>query len=136
MEAHLEHPSPKYFRVVYCNDLVPRLPYDNKTFLFKHFGFCLYYNSNYIEQEVDEEPNKNYFGLWYLFPDYLNAMYELVRSLIMPYRYGAEYKEGWPRFLLRVMGLVLPGISDHCPTDYVNSIRLGKAKKKVQMQSI
>ncbi|OVA16054.1 Lipase [Macleaya cordata] len=126
MEAQLNHPIPKYFRVVYCNDLVPRLPYDDKTFLYKHFGPCLYYNSLYNEQEVEEEPNRNFFGMRYLIPEYLNAIWELIRSLTMGYTHGPEYKEGWFSILTRVIGLAFPGISAHCPTDYVNSVRLGR----------
>ncbi|KAH7865372.1 hypothetical protein Vadar_005738 [Vaccinium darrowii] len=128
MEAHLDVPVPKYFRVVYCNDLVPRLPYDNKTFLYKHFGECLYYNSLYIEQKVDEEPNRNYFGILYLIPEYINAVWELIRSLIMGYTHGPEYKEGWLSVGLRVVGLAIPGISAHSPTNYVNSVRLGRER--------
>ncbi|KAI3463181.1 hypothetical protein Pfo_019844 [Paulownia fortunei] len=135
MEAHLEHPKSKYFRVVYCNDLVPRLPYDDKTFLYKHFGTCIYYNSLYIEQNVDEEPNRNYFGLQYLMPEYLNSVWELLRSFIMGYMYGPDYKECWESFLLRIVGLTIPGLSAHSPVDYINSIRLGR-RRSVEMMSL
>lgn len=134
MEAHLNSPVPKYFRVVYCNDLVPRLPYDDKTFLYKHFGVCLYYNSLYVEQKVKEEPNKNFFGLRSAAAVYLNAIWELIRSFIIGYVYGPEYKEGWFSTVARLMGLILPGVSAHCPTDYVNSVRLGR-ERDVQMSS-
>ncbi|XVE51766.1 hypothetical protein DITRI_Ditri02bG0067200 [Diplodiscus trichospermus] len=128
MEAHLNHPVPRYFRVVYCNDLVPRLPYDDKTFLYKHFGVCLYYDSCFNEKRMDEEPNKNYFGLRHLIPEHLTAVWELIRSLIMGYILGPEYKEGWFSICFRVLGLAMPGIAAHCPTNYVNSVRLGKSR--------
>ncbi|KAM1016652.1 hypothetical protein ACFX2A_047296 [Malus domestica] len=134
MEAHLNNPVPKYFRVVYCNDLVPRLPYDDKTFLFKHFGVCLYYDSLYNEQRVEEEPNRNYFGMRYLIAVYLNAVWELIRGLTMGYTHGPEYREGWFSILLRIIGLVAPGLSAHSPTNYINSVRLGK-DRVIQMLS-
>ncbi|KAK8331151.1 hypothetical protein V6Z11_A10G055500 [Gossypium hirsutum] len=127
MEAHINYPVPKYFRVVYCNDLVPRLPYDDKTFLYKHFGVCLYYNSCYIEQKMDKEPNKNYFGITHMIPEHLIAIWELVRSLTMGYTHGPEYKEGWFSIFLRVLGLSMPGIAAHCSVNYVNSVRLEKS---------
>ncbi|KAF8029226.1 hypothetical protein BT93_E1787 [Corymbia citriodora subsp. variegata] len=126
MEQHLDYPYPKYFRVVYCNDVVPRLPYDDRTFLYKHFGICLYYDSWYTEQKMEEEPNRNYFGPRYLISEYLNAIWELFRGLTMGYTHGPEYEEGWFSILLRVVGLVLPGLSAHSLTDYINSMRLGK----------
>ncbi|GMI77824.1 Oil body lipase 1 [Hibiscus trionum] len=128
VEAHLDQPVPKYFRVVYCNDMVPRLPCDDKTFLYKHFGVCLYYNSCYIKQRTDEEPNRNYYGIINIIPTHLNAVWELMRSLVMGYTYGPEYKEGWFCIFIRVFGLLIPGLSAHCATNYVNSVRLGKSR--------
>uniref|UniRef100_A0A1J3EST1 Lipase n=1 Tax=Noccaea caerulescens TaxID=107243 RepID=A0A1J3EST1_NOCCA len=125
MKAQLNHPMDRYFRVVYCNDLVPRLPYDDKTFLYKHFGTCLYYDSFYSETRAEDEPEPNPYGMRYEILGHVNAVWELVRGLTMAYIYGPGYKEGWFRILLRLMGLLIPGLSDHCTTDYVNSVRLG-----------
>ncbi|KAF5793491.1 putative triacylglycerol lipase [Helianthus annuus] len=125
VESKLQQPTPRYYRMVYCNDLVPRLPYDDKTFLYKHFGVCLYYDSFFVQQKVDEEPNPNYFGLWYLIPEYLNAVWELARGVVMGMAYGKEYKESWEGIMTRIIGLAIPGLSAHAPPNYVNSIRLG-----------
>ncbi|CAI9757914.1 unnamed protein product [Fraxinus pennsylvanica] len=124
----------KYLRYVYCNDIVPRLPYDDKTLLFRHFGACLYFNSCYKGQVREEEPNKNYFSLLYILPKILNAVYELIRSLLFPWIKGVEYKEGWFMKIFRIIALVLPGLVDHFPQDYNNSARLGNLPSIVYVQ--
>ncbi|EYU36310.1 hypothetical protein ABFS82_14G255800 [Erythranthe guttata] len=115
-----------YFRYVYTNDMVPRLPYDDKYFLYKHFGPCLYFNSCYKGQALEEEPNKNYFSLFYLLPKILIAVYELIRSFIIPWTRGRDYREGWLMKILRITGLTVPGLTEHLTMDYVNLTRLGK----------
>ncbi|KAF2300880.1 hypothetical protein GH714_017990 [Hevea brasiliensis] len=129
MEAHLNYPGTRYYRVVYCNDMVPRVPFDDKVFAFKHFGVCLYYDSNYFGQFMDEEPNKNFFDLMNFIPMRLNALWEIFRSFVISHAFGPEYRESWFCTFFRVMGLVLPGIAAHSPIDYVNSVRLGRERR-------
>ncbi|KAL3514485.1 hypothetical protein ACH5RR_027202 [Cinchona calisaya] len=124
----------KYCRYVYNKDIVPRLPYDDKTLMFKHFGPCLYFNSCYKGQIREEEPNKNYFSPLWIIPNFLNAVYELIRSFIIPFTRGMEYREGWFGILFRGVGLIIPGLANHGPQDYVNLTRLGTLPSSPQLQ--
>lgn len=74
---------------------------------------------------MEEEPNKNYFNPLWVIPKSLNAVWELIRSFILPLRRGSKYKEAWFMRALRVVGLILPGLVAHAPQDYVNLTRLG-----------
>ncbi|KAJ8567260.1 hypothetical protein K7X08_019468 [Anisodus acutangulus] len=66
-----------YYRFVYSHDIVPRLPLDNSTLLFKHFGTCVYYSSTYEGKIVSEEPYRNYFSLRSLISKRVDALWEL-----------------------------------------------------------
>ncbi|XP_068342526.1 triacylglycerol lipase OBL1-like isoform X2 [Pyrus communis] len=115
----------RYMRYVYSNDLVPRVPFDDTTLLFKHVAPCLYFNSFYKGKELEEAPNKNYFNLLFFIPMRLNALWELIRSFILPLIKGSEYKESWLMIMARFFGLIFPGLVAHAPQDYVNVTRLG-----------
>ncbi|GAB4852179.1 hypothetical protein Ancab_016370 [Ancistrocladus abbreviatus] len=125
MKEKLKAYNVRYCRHVYCNDMVPRLPYDDTTMLYKHFGPCFYYNSLYMEKVLQDEPNKNYFSLQWVIPKYMNAIWELIRSFILPWIKGEEYEEGWCMRLFRITGLIIPGLPDHSLQDYDNCTRLG-----------
>ncbi|XVF59408.1 hypothetical protein PTKIN_Ptkin07bG0273600 [Pterospermum kingtungense] len=129
MEKNLSKNGIQYYRYVYCNDIVPRIPFDNKVCLFKHFGDCVYCNSSYEAKIVEEAPYKNYFSIWAIFPMLKNAIYEVIRSFTIAQKYGPEYKESWLIFVARLSGVVFPGIANHCPQDYVNSTRLGSPEE-------
>ncbi|KAJ6841808.1 uncharacterized protein M6B38_305430 [Iris pallida] len=124
-ESILDSPKRRYFRFVYSNDLVPRVPFDDNTWLFKHFGKCLYYDSLYRGQEVHEEPNHNYFAVEYSIPKYMDAMWELAQSFVIGHVRGPEFHESPMMRMMRMIGLMIPGLPCHSPQDYNNITRLG-----------
>ncbi|XP_076884754.1 triacylglycerol lipase OBL1-like [Bidens hawaiensis] len=125
MKGVLATHGSRYLRFVYCNDLVPRVPFDSSDVYFKHFGDCHYFNSFYKGQVLPEEPNKNYFSILAIIPMFVNAFWELVRSFIMYYQRGPEYCETYTCRGWRVIGLLIAGLPAHGPPDYVNLTRLG-----------
>ena len=76
-------------------------------------------------QILKDEPNKNYFSATWAIFKFVNAIWELIRSFIIPYIRGQEYKESWLMKILRIFGLAFPGLAEHSPPDYVNVTRLG-----------
>lgn len=136
MERNLKDYEVNYKRYVYCNDMVPRLPYDDRNLFFKHFGACFYYDSFYQGKVMKEEPNKNYFSLLWALPKYVNAYWELIRGAVLPYIEGPDYREGWFLRLYRVIGLAIPGLSAHGLQDYNNATRLGSLASVPQAQDL
>ncbi|KAJ4841536.1 hypothetical protein Tsubulata_001740 [Turnera subulata] len=134
MKDKLKRYDVRYLRYVYSSDIVPRLPYDDKTLLFKHFGPCLFYNCFYKGKVMPEEPNRNYFSLWWFIPQRFTAAWELVRSFIIPIINGRDYRETWLMTLMRMIGLAIPGLSAHCLQNYDNSARFGSLPLSVQLQ--
>lgn len=127
----------KYFRVVYCNDLVPRVPFDNELFAFKHFGGCAYFNSVYDGKTLREEPNPNFFGVGRLLAMHLNALWEVFQGLVLiTLEYGHDFSESVMCLLFRSLGLLLPGVASHSPCNYVNSVRLGPSPLKAWTHDI
>nr|PNR63305.1 hypothetical protein PHYPA_001730 [Physcomitrium patens] len=115
----------KFFRVVYCNDVVPRVPFDDIVMAYKHIGDCNYFNSVYNGIIVQEEPNRNYSILWTIIV-HLNAVWEIVQGLFfITLLYGNQFSESTVCLLFTILGLAIPGFAAHSPCNYVNSVRLG-----------
>lgn len=84
-------------------------------------------------QILEEEPNKNYFSLFWVIPKILNAVWEVIRGFFLPFVLGKEYKQNWFMAFFRLLGLIIPGLPAHSPADYVNAARLGFLDKHLEL---
>lgn len=80
-------------------------------------------------QVLEEEPFKNYFSIVGAVLMRIHACLEIGRSFTIAWRRGKEYEERVFLRIVRLFGLLLPGIPAHCPQDYVNSTRLGSTNR-------
>ncbi|KAL2620314.1 hypothetical protein R1flu_000519 [Riccia fluitans] len=117
----------RYRRVVYGDDLVPRVPFDDKIFQFKHCGYCYYYNLRYMETTMSDAPNHNFFSWKFsvMISQRVGAIYDLILSIFAGWIYGPEYREGLISIFVRFFGLLTPGLVSHLLNNYVNAVRLG-----------
>ncbi|KAL3681759.1 hypothetical protein R1sor_024715 [Riccia sorocarpa] len=117
----------RYWRVVYGNDLVPRIPFDDLHFEFKHCGYCYYFDERFEEQTLKEAPNHNYFSwrISTIIGQRIGALYDLILSCFSGWIYGPEFREDWQSICVRFGGLFMPGMSAHLMNNYVSAIRLG-----------
>ncbi|KAL3681566.1 hypothetical protein R1sor_024522 [Riccia sorocarpa] len=117
-----------YWRIVYSMDMIPRVPFDDKLFQFKHAGLCFYFDGRFLETTLNEAPDVNYFTLdpGTVIGHRISGLHDLIRSLFSR-RYGPEFREGWMSIVARFLGLVAPGLAAHMPGNYISAIRLGPA---------
>eukprot|EP00250_Pteridium_aquilinum_P021261 c25073_g2_i2 orf=1584-2525(+) len=115
----------KYFRVVYRTDVVPRVPFDNLMFQFKHISPCHYYLSHSESKAVHEEPFKGLFLLMLQPMPHFDALKDLFGSLRSRFRRRGEgYIETGLCVAMRFSALLCPGICAHFPTHYIDAVRL------------
>lgn len=77
-------------------------------------------------QVISRNVNDKYFCVLSFFTRRVDAVWELVRSFILPYTYGAYYRENLLLRLTRVVAIIQPGLSNHTPYDYINATTLAK----------
>lgn len=71
-----------------------------------------------------DQPDDDFFALREIIKMMWSAILELIRSFTIVTEKGSEFKEGWLLKGGRVLGIIVPGISNHTPHDYVNATRL------------
>lgn len=131
MEEQLCSPhNRKYFRVVFRNDVVTRVPCDDNLLKFKHFGSCHYYSSISQGKVLQEEPHKNLYSLVFMPIFHWLAIQELYESLFKIFfqkKTNGDHVESGLCLLMRFGALLTPGTCAHSPTHYVNAIRSARA---------
>ncbi|KAH7302343.1 hypothetical protein KP509_23G068400 [Ceratopteris richardii] len=126
MTSKMEEHNVQYFRVVFAYDIVPRVPFDDRIFGFKHFGFCCYNTILYQQKALIEEPDANFVDVIFSIVIRVLAIVELFNgALFLRMLYGDDFRDSDLMTFARYIAIFMPGVVAHSPTNYVNAVRLG-----------
>jgi hypothetical protein len=81
-----------------------------------------------IEMQIlDEEPNKNYFSVFWVIPKILNAVWEVIRGFLLPLVLGREYKQ-FVHDSVQDSWIDNSGLPAHSPENYCQCCLIGIVK--------
>eukprot|EP00243_Klebsormidium_subtile_P001449 TRINITY_DN1249_c0_g1_i1.p1 TRINITY_DN1249_c0_g1~~TRINITY_DN1249_c0_g1_i1.p1 ORF type:complete len:622 (+),score=157.55 TRINITY_DN1249_c0_g1_i1:301-2166(+) len=134
----LNLPELRFVRLIYSNDLVPRVPFDDPVFQYKHLGPFHWSDAfyNVTVGTFNEQP-----ALGMVTP-YLTAFVEIFYNVVWNEIANAllrddshkRPRESAFQILARMGSVFFPRIGAHNPTNYLNAVRYGfpqgKQKKK------
>ncbi|GAQ84152.1 Triacylglycerol Lipase [Klebsormidium nitens] len=125
----LNLPELRFVRLIYSNDLVPRVPFDNSLFQYKHLG-PFHWADPFYNVTVGTFSDQPALGMVTpYFTAFLELLYNVVWNdianvLLRPDGHTRPRESAF-QVLARMGSIFFPRIGAHNPINYLNAVRYG-----------
>ncbi|GAQ84071.1 Triacylglycerol lipase [Klebsormidium nitens] len=123
----LNLPEQRYVRLIYANDLVPRVPFNSSMHQYKHLGPYHVSNAFYAVTvgTSTEQPAMGVIApyLTIILEFWYNVVWNEIANLC--FRDVPRPRETCFQMLVRALSMFAPRIAAHNPANYLNAVRYG-----------